>query len=82
MAYSVRPISQVCEELLKIHFGDVAASVGRYLLRRGNRSLVDIVSATGLSTNEVLFLNCELYVKIQSLYKNIFDSRLRRLWRS
>ena len=67
MAYSVRPISQVCEELLKIHFGDVAASVGSYLLRRGNRSVVDIVSATGLSTNEVLFTNCKLFVKIQSL---------------
>ena len=67
MAYSVRPISQVCEELLKIHFGDVAASVGSYLLRRGNRSVVDIVSATGLSTNEVLFTIFKLFVKIQSL---------------
>ena len=53
MAYSARPISQVCEELLKVHFGDVAATVGRYLFRRGNRSVGEIVSATGLSTSEV-----------------------------
>lgn len=54
MAYSVRPISQVCCELLKIQFGQIVASVGGYLLRRGNRSVGDIASATGLSTIDVL----------------------------
>lgn len=56
MAYSVRPISQVCNELLKIQFGETVASVGGYLLRRGNRSLGDITTATGLTTIDVLCL--------------------------
>jgi hypothetical protein len=52
-SFTLGHFSQVCSQLLNHYYGEIVGQVGSYLLRRGNRMLTDIRTATGLSIREV-----------------------------
>ena len=47
--------SLICCELLDLHFGEIVARVGAYLLPRRNRLIADIVFGTRLHIRDVRF---------------------------